>query len=209
MLAAILIGLVDTFGKVLSFEIGGVHLLPSSPGMMIYVLSTLPNVSTRPIRIAASIAPFTEPIPPITTTDETDDQDLIAHAGEHRCHRRRDHAGKRGQRHAQREHQPVQQIDIDAQRLHHLAVGAACADHHPQPRPLDQQGTWQRRARGKPPTSQTVDRVAERLGERDRSAQQRRHGHPVHVVRRRPRSSVPRTSGQAVGEQHLVQMVAM
>ena len=37
-LAAILIGLVDTFGKVLAFEIGGVQLLPQLSGMMIYVL---------------------------------------------------------------------------------------------------------------------------------------------------------------------------
>ena len=37
MLAAILIGLVDTFGKVLT-EIGGVPLLPGLSGMMIYVL---------------------------------------------------------------------------------------------------------------------------------------------------------------------------
>ena len=38
MLAAILIGLVDTFGKVLTLEIGGVRLLPELSGMMIYVL---------------------------------------------------------------------------------------------------------------------------------------------------------------------------
>jgi len=38
MLAAILIGLVDTFGKVLNVEIAGVHLLPGLSGMMIYLL---------------------------------------------------------------------------------------------------------------------------------------------------------------------------
>lgn len=38
MLAAILIGLVDTFGKVLNVEIGGVRLLPGLSGMMIYLL---------------------------------------------------------------------------------------------------------------------------------------------------------------------------
>ncbi len=38
MLAAILIGLVDTFGKVLHVEIGGVQLLPELSGMMIYLL---------------------------------------------------------------------------------------------------------------------------------------------------------------------------
>jgi branched-chain amino acid transport system permease protein len=38
MLAAILIGLVDTFGKVLTLEIGGFRVLPELSGMMIYVL---------------------------------------------------------------------------------------------------------------------------------------------------------------------------
>ncbi|TAK67197.1 MAG: branched-chain amino acid ABC transporter permease [Betaproteobacteria bacterium] len=38
MLAAILIGLVDTFCKVLTLEIGGVAVLPEISGMMIYVL---------------------------------------------------------------------------------------------------------------------------------------------------------------------------
>jgi len=38
MLAAILIGLVDTFGSVLTFRIGGVQLLPELSGMMIYLL---------------------------------------------------------------------------------------------------------------------------------------------------------------------------
>jgi branched-chain amino acid transport system permease protein len=38
MLAAILIGLVDTFGKVLILEIGGFRVLPELSGMMIYVL---------------------------------------------------------------------------------------------------------------------------------------------------------------------------
>ena len=37
MMAAILIGLVDTFGKVLSLQIGGVQLLPQLSGMMIYL----------------------------------------------------------------------------------------------------------------------------------------------------------------------------
>jgi len=38
MLAAILIGLVDTFGKVLKFEIGGLQVLPELSGMMVYLL---------------------------------------------------------------------------------------------------------------------------------------------------------------------------
>ena len=38
LLAAILIGLVDTFGKVLTLQIGGLHVLPELSGMMIYVL---------------------------------------------------------------------------------------------------------------------------------------------------------------------------
>ena len=38
MLAAILIGMVDTFGKVIHVEIAGVRLLPGLSGMMIYLL---------------------------------------------------------------------------------------------------------------------------------------------------------------------------
>ncbi len=38
MLGALLIGLVDTFGKVITLEIGGVQLLPELSGMMIYFL---------------------------------------------------------------------------------------------------------------------------------------------------------------------------
>jgi branched-chain amino acid transport system permease protein len=41
MLAAILIGLVDTFGKVLHVEIGGVQLLPELTGMMTYLLMAI------------------------------------------------------------------------------------------------------------------------------------------------------------------------
>ncbi len=38
MVAAILIGLVDTFGKVLHVELGGVKLLPELAGMTVYLL---------------------------------------------------------------------------------------------------------------------------------------------------------------------------
>jgi len=38
MVAAILIGLVDTFGKVLHVEIAGVKLLPELAGMTVYLL---------------------------------------------------------------------------------------------------------------------------------------------------------------------------
>ncbi len=38
LVAALLIGLVDTFGKVLTLKIGGVHLLPELAGMSVYLL---------------------------------------------------------------------------------------------------------------------------------------------------------------------------
>ena len=38
LVAALLIGLVDTFGKVLNLKIGGVHLLPELAGMSVYLL---------------------------------------------------------------------------------------------------------------------------------------------------------------------------
>ena len=41
MLAALLIGLVDTFGKVLTLQIGGVQLLPELTGMITYFLMAI------------------------------------------------------------------------------------------------------------------------------------------------------------------------
>jgi branched-chain amino acid transport system permease protein len=41
MAAALLIGLVDTFGKVLEVEIGGFRVLPELAGMSIYVLMAI------------------------------------------------------------------------------------------------------------------------------------------------------------------------
>lgn len=38
LVAALLIGLVDTFGKVLDLKVGGVHLLPEMAGMSVYLL---------------------------------------------------------------------------------------------------------------------------------------------------------------------------
>jgi branched-chain amino acid transport system permease protein len=38
LVAAILIGLVDTFGKVVTLQIGGVKLLPELAGMTVYLL---------------------------------------------------------------------------------------------------------------------------------------------------------------------------
>ena len=41
MAAALLIGLVDTFGKVLEVEIGGFRVLPDLAGMSVYVLMAI------------------------------------------------------------------------------------------------------------------------------------------------------------------------
>lgn len=41
LVAALMIGLVDTFGKVLHWEIGGVRLLPELAGMSVYLLMAL------------------------------------------------------------------------------------------------------------------------------------------------------------------------
>jgi branched-chain amino acid transport system permease protein len=38
MLASLLIGLVDTFGKVLHLEVGGLRLLPELSSMTVYLL---------------------------------------------------------------------------------------------------------------------------------------------------------------------------
>jgi branched-chain amino acid transport system permease protein len=41
LVAALLIGLVDTFGKVLEIEIGGFKVLPDLAGMSVYVLMAI------------------------------------------------------------------------------------------------------------------------------------------------------------------------
>ena len=41
MAAALLIGLVDTFGKVLEVEIGGLRLLPELAGMSVFVMMAI------------------------------------------------------------------------------------------------------------------------------------------------------------------------
>jgi branched-chain amino acid transport system permease protein len=38
LVAALLIGLVDTFGKVVEWQVGGVRLLPELAGMSVYLL---------------------------------------------------------------------------------------------------------------------------------------------------------------------------
>jgi branched-chain amino acid transport system permease protein len=38
LVASLLIGLVDTFGKVLHLEVGGLHVLPELSSMSVYVL---------------------------------------------------------------------------------------------------------------------------------------------------------------------------
>ena len=38
LVASVMIGLVDTFGKVLEFSVGGVRLLPELSSMTVYVL---------------------------------------------------------------------------------------------------------------------------------------------------------------------------
>ena len=70
--------------------------------------STLPKVSTTPISSAASSAPRIEPMPPITTTTKQMISTWLPMPGIDRRHRRRDHAGERRQRHAQREHDAVE-----------------------------------------------------------------------------------------------------
>jgi branched-chain amino acid transport system permease protein len=38
MAAALLIGLIDTFGKIVQFEIGGVRILPELAGMSVFLM---------------------------------------------------------------------------------------------------------------------------------------------------------------------------
>src|SRR5437667_848773 len=49
--------------------------------------------------------------------DEADDQNLRAHARVNRRHRRGDHPGERSKTHAEREHETIEKIDVETQRL--------------------------------------------------------------------------------------------
>ena len=65
---------------------------------------------------------------------EGEDQDVLAHADLHGQDRRLHQAGEPGERRAEPEHQRIEQLDVDAERAGHLAVGGAGADQHAEPR---------------------------------------------------------------------------
>ena len=131
-------------------------------------------------------APLIEPMPPITTTTKQMISIWSPMPGIDRGDRRRDHAGERGERDAEREHDAVEQLDVDAQRLHHLAVDAPARIIMPSrvrwiSQYMPTASAMQTRRHG-----QAIDRVGQRLGQRDR----RRRGSPAPAT---PCTSLPQT----------------
>ena len=81
-------------------------------------------------RCAAKNAPRIEPMPPITMTTKARIRMCspipICTVRIGACHQ----AGKAGERSAEPEHQRIEQLDVDAERADHLAIGGAGADQH-------------------------------------------------------------------------------
>ena len=84
--------------------------------------------------------------------DEADDEHLRAHPRVDRGYRRRDHAGESGECDTQREHQPVDEVDVETERRNHLAIRRAGPDHHADARAVNQEIEECRRAPGRRPT---------------------------------------------------------
>ena len=91
-----------------------------------------------PTMIAATNAPRIEPMPPMMMTTKARIRMFspmpICTVRIGACIS----AGKAGQRRAKPEHQRVEQLDVDAERADHFAVGGAGADQHAEPGAHDQ-----------------------------------------------------------------------
>ena len=186
--------------------------MPASSGSTrkppIETSTTLPKVSTQPDQQRADERALDRADAADHDDDEADDQHLVAHAGEHRRHRRRDHPGERGERDAQREHEPIDQLDVDAKAGHHLAVRRAGPDRHAEPRAGDEPIHAESEHDAHAGNPQPVHRIGQRLGQADRRGQERGHRHAVHVVTPDDTAQLLGHQDQAVGEQHLVEVVA-
>ena len=65
--------------------------------------------------------------------DEGEDQNVLAHADLHGKDRRLHHAGEAGKRSAEAKHQRIKELDVDAERAGHFAIGGAGTDQHAEP----------------------------------------------------------------------------
>ena len=93
--------------------------------------------------------------------DEGQDQDVLAHADLHGEDRRLHHAGEAGERGAEAEHQRVEQLDVDAERADHLAIGGAGADQHADARAHHQDVEQQRDRERRQDDDQAIERIVD------------------------------------------------
>ncbi|MDT4851973.1 hypothetical protein FQZ97_861870 [compost metagenome] len=103
----------------------------------------------------------------------------------------------------------MDEADVDAQRLGHLAVERTGADLHAQAGLGNQQVQTQGERNAHARHHQPVHRVREVLGQRDRPVQHLGHLHCVYVVAPEDGAHLFKDVDQAEGEQHLVEVVAV
>src|SRR5690606_12681309 len=105
-------------------------------------------------------------------------------------------------------HNAVQAVDVDAQRADHLAVAGAGTYHHAQagaPKHPVQQYCDQQADGG---NEQAVDRISHDLAQRNGAGQPVWSGHAMHVVAHGQTTQFFKDQNQAVGHEHLLQMIA-
>ena len=139
---------------------------------------------------------------------ETNDQHRAAHARIDRRHGRGHHAGQHRNGHPGGKHHAVQKLDINAQRLHHLAVGAARADHHAQAGAGEHKVHAQRQRQAHARDKQAVDGVGHHVSQRNAAVQDVGRRHAVHVVAHQQAAQLFKHQNQTIGHQHLLQVFA-
>src|SRR6187399_914808 len=141
--------------------------------------------------------------------DETDDEHARSHAGVDRRERRRDHAGERRERDAAGEDDAIQAPDVDTEAAHHVAVARAGADHHAEPRAVDDGVERERDDQARRRREDAIPRVLHQAAEMEAAGQPFRRRDAVHVVAESEAAQLLEDEDQRVGEQHLLQVVAL
>src|ERR1035437_833090 len=140
---------------------------------------------------------------------EADDQHGIAHARIDRRNGRRDHASEHRQRHAGSEHQPVEKFDVDTERLDHLAVGTAGANHHAQPRAREQKINTKRKGKANAGNKKPIHRISHQIAQRHGASQEIGRLDTMHVVTHQQTAQLFEHQNQTVGHQHLLQVLTL
>ncbi len=140
--------------------------------------------------------------------DEGEDQDVLTHADLDEGQRRLHHSGKTGEGGTEPEYEGVEELNIDAERADHLAVGGTGADQHADARAhhqrIQQERNRQRRQNDNQPIERVVDsRQNLNRAEHLRRERQRQAGRPPD----QPHQFVEEQQ-QAEGAEHLVKVIA-